>query len=148
MRIRAGYGHRVIAARKSSSRLPSSKKYVFMFSVNIFFRFYAHTRISGHSATIVCLTIQQRRFIGRALSRHLVSTKSHALPFSRLGFRAFSQLFASIDRLCLALPIGGVARRVRSTVNAARGKVELAGHVSRERNIAARSNGRGSVNRD
>jgi len=38
-----------------------------------------------------------------------------------------------------------VARRVRTT---ARGKVELAGHVSRERNIAARSNGRGSVNRD
>lgn len=49
-----------------------------------------------------------------------------------------------------ALPCqsAAVPRRVRSTVNTTRGKVDLAGHVSRERNIAIRSNGRRSVNRD
>lgn len=101
-----------------------------------------HARISGSLGG-------QRSFAvyHLVLSRHSASTGSAVVSFRARLSRVLSII--RTDRSVAPCPAN---RRHRTlcplSMSRARDTVESAGHVSRERNIAARSNGRRSVNRD
>lgn len=117
----------------------SSKKYVFTSSVNIFPLLCAR----GYPVTLWRSVASWHNNGGLSDGRYHVTWRPRDYAVLSNFARSLNYSRRSI---ALPLPIDGVARRP-TALNTARGKVELAGHVSRERNIAARFNGRGSVNR-
>lgn len=111
MGIRAPVMVAVIVARKSSSRSFSSKKYVFMSSVNIFFRAHTNIRPLGgdrlpHNAT----TTVYRTGVITSLTIHEIP-RHRGSPGSDFE-RSLNYLHRSIG---CALPCQSAALHVRAT---------------------------------